>query len=115
VNCGSSTVPLGFCSSRRVNVRTKAEGLLAGLSAGARAKYGTPERLVGLFISQGVLESSAFQFGTNSVGGGDDATLAVRVRVNGRDNETKTPMETPPGLKPADAFNPESEPRLGLA
>jgi len=81
------------CLSLDSAARTKAESILAGLSAEARAKYGTPEQLVGLVFSHGVLESTAVQFGTSSVADdGDHATLAVRVRTNGRESESNIPM-----------------------
>jgi hypothetical protein len=84
---------MAACVSLDSAARAKAEGLLAGLSAEARAKYGTPEQLVGLVFSHGVLESTAFQFATSSVADGDRATLAVRVRAaTGRENEMKIPM-----------------------
>ena len=84
---------IAACVSLDSAARAKAESLLVGLSADARAKYGTPEQLVGLVFSHGVLESTAVQFGTSSVADdGDHATLAVRVRANGRESETKIPM-----------------------
>lgn len=83
---------MAACVSLDHAARTKAESFLATLPAGARAKYGTPEQLVGLAFSHGVLEATAFQFGTSSVDDGDRVTLAVRVRVNGREREMKIPM-----------------------
>lgn len=74
--------------------RAKAEDILAGLSPEARAKYGAPEQLAGLFFSHSILESTAFQFATPSAARDDDhVTLAVRVRsLTGRENEMKIPM-----------------------
>ncbi len=83
---------MAACVSLDRAARTKAESLLATLSAEARAKYGTPEQLVGLVFSHGVLESTAFQFATRSIDDGEHVTLAVRVRANGRESETKIPM-----------------------
>ena len=83
---------LAACVSLDHAARAKAESLLAILSAEARAKYGTPEQLVGLVFSHGVLESTALQFVISSVDDGDHVTLAVRVRTNGRESETKIPM-----------------------
>lgn len=84
---------MAACVSLDSAARAKAESLLAGLSAEARAKYGTPEQLVGLVFSHGVLESTAFQFVTSSIADGDHVTLAVRVRTaTGRESETKIPM-----------------------
>jgi hypothetical protein len=84
---------MAACVSLDPAAQAKAESLLGTLSAEARAKYGTPEQLVGLVFSHGVLEASAFQIVTSSVAGdGDHATLAVRVRANGRESETKIPM-----------------------
>ena len=83
---------MAACVSLDHAARAKAEGFLATLSTEARAKYGTPEQLVGLVFSHGVLESTAFQFVTSSVADGDHVTLAVRVRANGRESETKIPM-----------------------
>jgi hypothetical protein len=83
---------MAACVALDSAARAKAESLLAGLSAEARAKYGTPEQLVGLVFSHGVLESTAFQFTSAVTPDGDHATLAVRVRMNGRESETKIPM-----------------------
>lgn len=83
---------MAACLSLDPAARKKAESFLATLSTDARAKYGTPEQLVGLVFSHGVLESSAFQFGTRSVDDGDHVTLTVRVRMNGRESETRIPM-----------------------
>lgn len=83
---------MAACLSLDHAARAKAERLLATLSAEARAKYTTPEQLVGLVFSHGVLEATAFQFVTSSVADGDHVTLAVRARANGRESETKIPM-----------------------
>jgi hypothetical protein len=84
---------MAACLSLDNAARAKAESLLATLSAEARAKFGTAEQLVGMIFSNGVLESSAVQFVTSSVAdNGDHVTLALRVRANGRENETKIPM-----------------------
>ncbi len=84
---------MAACVSLDSAARAKAESLLAGLPADARAKYGTPEQLVGLIFSHGVLESTAVQFVPSLAAvDSDHATLAVRVRTNGREGETKIPM-----------------------
>ena len=84
---------MAACLSLDTAARAKAESLLAGLSAEARAKYGTPEQLVGLIFSHGVLEATAFQFVNTAVADNrDQVTLTVRMRANGRENETKFPM-----------------------
>jgi hypothetical protein len=83
---------MAACVSLDAAARAKAESVLATLSAEARTKFGTPEQLVGLFFSHGLLESTALQFVPSSVNDGDHVTLAVRVRANGRENETKIPM-----------------------
>jgi hypothetical protein len=84
---------MAACIALDAPARAKAESLLASLTEEARAKYGTPEQLVGLVFSHGVLESSAVQFVSSAAAGdGDHATLTLRVRMNGRENETKIPM-----------------------
>jgi hypothetical protein len=73
--------------------RAKTESFLATLSAEARAKYSAPEQLVALSFAYGTLESTAFQFATSTLADdGAHATLAVRIRANGRESETKIPM-----------------------
>jgi hypothetical protein len=83
---------MAACVSLDNAARVKAENFLATLSPDARAKYGTPEQLVGLAFSHGVLEATAFQFAGRSVDESDHITLAVRIRTNGRESETKIPM-----------------------
>lgn len=83
---------MAACLSLDSAARAKAESLLASLSADARAKYETPEQLVGLVFSHGLLESTVLRFVTSSADDGDHVTLAVRVRANGRENEMKIPM-----------------------
>ena len=83
---------MAACVSLDSAARAKAESFIATLSAEMRAKYGTPEQLVGLVFSNGVLESTAVQFVNSSVADGDHGTLAIRVRMNGRESETKIPM-----------------------
>jgi len=84
---------MAACVSLDGAARAKAESFLATLSPEAHAKYGTPEQLVGLVFSNGVLESSAVQFVASTLAAdGDHVTLAVRVRANSRESETKIPM-----------------------
>jgi hypothetical protein len=84
---------LAACVSLDPAARAKAESLLANLSPDARAKYGTPEQLVGLVFSNGVLEATAVQFVTTSLAAdGDHATLTLRIRANSREKDTKIPM-----------------------
>jgi hypothetical protein len=83
---------MAACVSLDPAARAKAESFLATLPADTRARYGTPEQLVGLFFSHGVLESTAFRVVSSSVEDGDHVTLAVRVRMNAREKETKIPM-----------------------
>lgn len=84
---------MAACVSLDSTARAKAESFLATLSAEARAKYATPEQLVGLFVSNNVLESTAVQFVTSSTVADDDsAILAIRIRENGRERATRIPM-----------------------
>ncbi len=84
---------LAACVALNPAARAKAENLLATLSPDARAKYGTPEQLVGLVFSHGVLEATAVQFVATSIAAdGDHATVTIRLRANSRENETKIPM-----------------------
>lgn len=83
---------LTACVSLDPAAKAKAENLLATLSADARAKYGTPEQLVGLVFSHGVLEATAFQLVSSTTTDGDHATVTVRVRANSRETESKIPM-----------------------
>jgi len=85
--------PLAACIALDSAARAKAESFLATLSAEARAKYSAPEQLVALSFANYALDMIAFQFVTSSIADdGDHATLAIRVRANGRESETKIPM-----------------------
>lgn len=83
---------MAACLALDPAARAKAESLLGTLPAEARASYGTPEQLVGLVLAQGVLDSTALQFVRRPVDDGDHVTLAVLIRANGRESETKIPM-----------------------
>jgi len=107
---------LAACVSLDQAARAKAESLLSGLSSEARAKYGTPEQLVGLVFSHGVLESTAVQFATSSVDGVDQATLTLRARANSREKEMKIPMvRSPDGWSMVVGENQIDVIRRGLA
>lgn len=83
---------LAACFALDQPARAMAESFIATLSAEARVKYTTPEQLVGLAFSHSVLEATAVQFVAEPIADRDHATVALRVRVNGRERESKIPL-----------------------
>jgi len=74
--------------------RKKADGLLAELPDTARAKYASPEKLVGLFFSAGVLiDADGFQIVGQDYADARHAT--VRLRTD-RGKDDKFPMQLGP-------------------